>query len=316
MNADKKLERLLAAGYDTNTAAKLAALKLTPSKLKSATREDLKGHFPDWEIDGILAKVRRQPIPEKTVAELVEKADWKCCVCWDYRKEDPVIIHHVIEHSRSRDDSYDNLVLLCLNHHGLAHSRWEITQHPLPVELLRIRKAEWEKAVSEYRAGTRPLPGGEQDRFSQSDVEALRHLRAFFDRPALHQPFEIEGNMKDFMVAVTDMIRAINAGVLKTGEGDEITHIKGRGFLSNPNWQQKLDLVAQLLENLRTRFQLAIRNGELHIDPETGFYDFRDRTLPDEIDAMRDSIVLLFNEVLVEAGLRPLNGVRPWRRRW
>jgi hypothetical protein len=73
-----------------------------------------------------------------------------------------VIIHHIEEHSKTHDDSYDNLVILCLNDHAVTHSKWEIYQHPLPPELIRSKKKEWVKALSDFKAGRRPAPVDEQ----------------------------------------------------------------------------------------------------------------------------------------------------------
>jgi len=51
---------------------------------------------------------------------------------------------------------------------------------------------------------------------NQSDKEALEQLRSFIDRPAMHQPFQMEGNMHDFVTAINDAIKALNTGMLKT----------------------------------------------------------------------------------------------------
>ncbi len=62
----------------------------------------------------------------------------------------------------------------------------------------------------------------------------------------MHQPFELEGNMCHFLKAITDIIRALNTGILKTREEDEISRTKPRGMFSNPNWRQKLDIIASI----------------------------------------------------------------------
>jgi len=153
--------------------------------------------------------------------------------------------------------------------------------------------------------------------FGQSDQETLKLLRAFIDRPAMHQPFNIEGNMHDFLTAINDIIRALNTGVLKTREGDEIARAKPRNMLTNPDWMKKLGLLTTRFEDLRTRFELAVRNNELYL-ASNGFYCFNNRNLPNEIDAIRESIVLLFNELLIEAKLPPIDSVRDFHfhRRW
>ena len=80
-------------------------------------------------------------------------------------------------------------------------------------------------------------------------------------------------------------------------------------MLSNPKWMEKLDLITCRFVDMRTRFEIAIRNNEITVQP-SGFYYFSSRELPVEIDSMRETIILLFNELLQEAGLLPLNGVK------
>jgi predicted nucleic acid-binding Zn-ribbon protein len=151
-----------------------------------------------------------------------------------------------------------------------------------------------------------------------SDMEALKQFRAFLDRPALHQPFREEGNMNDFLAALDSVIRALNTGILKTREGDEIARTKPRAMFSNPKWKKALEELTSRFEELRTRFQRAVRNKEMILRKD-GFYAFYpNHNLPSEIDAMRESITLLFNELLKEAGLEPIISVRDfgYSRRW
>ena len=44
-----------------------------------------------------------------------------CCICRD--KNQAVIVHPIEEYSVSRSHAEDNLVVLCLNHHGAAHTK-------------------------------------------------------------------------------------------------------------------------------------------------------------------------------------------------
>ena len=203
----------------------------------------------------------------------------------------------------------------------MAHSIWKISRHPLPARLLRKTKEEFIRETARFKKGERPpLTKKIKNKgaaFGQTDQETLKLLRAFIDRPAMHQPFDIEGNMQDFLTAINDIIRALNTGVLKTREGDEIARTKPRNMLTNPDWMKKLGLLTTRFEDLRTRFEIAVRNNELHLS-STGFYCFNNRNLPNEIDAIRDSIVLLFTELLIEAKLPPIDSVRDFHflRRW
>ena len=303
---------LIAIGLDSGLAKEIVSKGYTLRKLKSASKADLSKDFESWEVSSIIGAKKRKPIKSSTVNRLAKELDWKCCICWDISKEDPVIIHHIVEHSKTKNDRYENLVLLCLNHHAMAHSNWQISRSPLPPEKIRQRKKEWIREVEKFKRGERIAPGKETTAlftaFNQSDKDALTQFRMFIDRPALHQPFRIEGNMHDFLTAITDVIRALNTGILKTREGNEIARTKPRGMFSNPNWRQKLDIITSRFEQLRTRFEIAVRDHEMNLHPN-GFYSFNNRNFPNEIDAMRQSIILLFNRLLEEARLPPISNI-------
>lgn len=161
MSHSKKILNLLGAGLNSELAQKVVAADFSLTKLREAPKQELIQHFDDHEVELIWKVVRRKPIPPDTLQRLVEECSWKCCVCWNYQEDSPIIIHHIEEHSKTGDDSYDNLVILCLNHHAMAHSKWEISRHPLPSERIRTLKREWIEALAEFKAGLRPAPGRE-----------------------------------------------------------------------------------------------------------------------------------------------------------
>ena len=172
MKGSKKILNLLSVGLDSELARKAVAAGYTLTKLRRASRSELAQHFGDRELDLISEAIKRKRIPEHTLQRLIEECDLKCCLCWNYREEPPIIIHHIEEHSKTADDSYDNLVILCLNHHAKAHSKWEISRHPWPPELIRTKKREWIEAVAGFKAGRRPAPGSEV-----ADVHQEQRLR-------------------------------------------------------------------------------------------------------------------------------------------
>lgn len=155
------ISNLLAIGLDSDLAQRVVAAGYNLSKLRAAPKRELAGYFNDVELDRLWEASKRKSLPPKTLARLVEDCDWKCCLCWDIRKESPVIVHHIEEHSKTQDDSYENLVILCLNHHAEVHTEWKISRSPLPAELIKRRKQEWIEAVAGFKAGSRPAPGHE-----------------------------------------------------------------------------------------------------------------------------------------------------------
>lgn len=58
-----------------------------------------------------------------------------------------------------------------------------------------------------------------------SDANALQLMAAVFDRPAFRTPFRQESSLPAFQQAIEDTIGALNTGVWRTREGDEIRRI-------------------------------------------------------------------------------------------
>ena len=87
MKDNKKVLSLLGVGLDSELAQKAVAAGFTLIKLRRASKRELAQHFSDEEVDSIWKLVKREPIPAETLQRLVEECDWKCCVCWNYRKE-------------------------------------------------------------------------------------------------------------------------------------------------------------------------------------------------------------------------------------
>ncbi len=107
-----------------------------------------------------------------------------------------------------------------------------------------------------------------------------------------------------------DVIRALNTGVLSTREGKEIGRTKLIRSFSNPKWEDKLILVRDQIETIRTRVEVAIREGELHVDSSSGSYCFYNRKLPDEIDLMRNTAISILNGVLEQTEIMSLREIR------
>lgn len=137
--------------------------------------------FPDWESmdsgmgaialeTGFTAEERdfirraksRREIPKATVRQLVEECGFRCCLCWNIDADTGIVIHHIKEHAAAPDDTFENLVVLCPDHHSRVHTKWELARHPFPPELVRSRKTDFVGALAAFRAGTRAAPGREQ----------------------------------------------------------------------------------------------------------------------------------------------------------
>lgn len=304
------LTNLVGAGLDTGLAQKALDAGFNLTKLRQAAKKDLEAVFYQGEVDRIREALQRAELDPAVLQQLVERCDWACCECWNIDSREPVIVHHIEEHAKGGDDTYDNLVVLCLNHHGVAHSTWKISRHPLPPEHIKTRKADFEKAIAEFKAGKRAAPGREGSTGPNvtTDVGALNAIATFLSRPAVSRPFVDEGNMGEFLTAMADVIRTLNTGIMKTREGDEIGRTKPSRQFSNPRWREKMVLLGDQFDAILRRVQVAIRHKELVVHPDTGWYNFVNPQLPAEIDLMRHSAITLLNSVLDEAGIIKVRG--------
>lgn len=177
--SEQSVLNLLAVDVPSDLAAKAVSAGFTLTKIKNATREDLLRAFTKEEVELLRTNTQRRPIPDGVILRLVDEYHWRCCVCWDYDRIQPVVLHHIEEHARTQDDSYDNLVLLCPNHHASAHTKSDIAQPPLPAPLLRKLKEDWIEALEEMKAGKRPVPGREGRAAEISRAEEIGRIFTF-----------------------------------------------------------------------------------------------------------------------------------------
>jgi hypothetical protein len=82
----------------------------------------------------------RPPIPDDTLSAVLYKSRWTCCICRDHKKG--VIVHHLSSWSESRSHDADNLVVLCLDHHGEAHTSRELSL-TLTADRIRQARTRW-----------------------------------------------------------------------------------------------------------------------------------------------------------------------------
>lgn len=151
LDLEQNLINLLSVGIDEKLANKVIINNYTKSSFSTATKKKLLENFTEDEIKQVWEKTKRKSIPKNTLIKLISECDWKCCICQDFTSSQAIVIHHIEEYSISLDDSYNNLILLCLNHHGVAHTNCEIGQDPLNPNTLEIKKEEWIQLVKKYK---------------------------------------------------------------------------------------------------------------------------------------------------------------------
>lgn len=88
-----------------------------------------------------------------------------------------------------------------------------------------------------------------------NDVDLIRFFAQCFDRPAFQDAFHQEGSMEAFDKAMEDTLTAINTGCLRARDGAILSRSWGKSFLSNTKWRQQMDVIADLLRAIRSRYE-------------------------------------------------------------
>lgn len=195
---------LLARGFDSHLASRLAGSGITLSSLKNMQYSQLQSLGLNEQYIKIINSEPRPPIPEKVLLSVLYKNKRTCCVCRITQK--PIIVHHINEWAISKDHSEENLAALCLECHDLAHSKKQLSQNLTSIEIKNCKK-KWEHDVSKI------------------DVITILRLKeerdvARWDWINLHRVFEILNNY-DFHIEDSPFIRQLK----------EDNVIDERGFL-------------------------------------------------------------------------------------
>jgi hypothetical protein len=157
---------------------------------------------------------------------------------------------------------------------------------------------------------------------NNDDIEDKKIIRFFsqcFDRPAFQDEFMQEGSIEAFDKAMEDTIIALNTGCLRDRNGSIVFQYYGKSYLSNYEWREKMDKIVDLLRAIRSRYQLAIQLGQIHIGSEyegKQFYCFHDHRLAIWFDETRADILYLFSSICKEVGIHNLKFPRTRRIRF
>lgn len=144
---------LMAYGVDSTTAEKIANAYTLP-QLRKMELHSLVSLGLSEQIAQRLLHAARTPIPQKTVEEVLVRSAFTCCVC--HQPCLPIVIHHLDrwEHSHSHDA--DNLAVLCLNHHGEAHSHHENSRN-LTAQVIKEARERWYAIIRQRTEEERAL---------------------------------------------------------------------------------------------------------------------------------------------------------------
>ena len=131
---------LMRRGFDEKLANYLIENDFTIQKLKQLKEDELSALGLNIDQIKSINDGTRPPIPEETYLKLLYESKRTCCVCRDPSK--PIIIHHIEEWSSSKSHDESNLVVLCLEHHDLAHTKKELSIGLNKKQLIDF-KAKW-----------------------------------------------------------------------------------------------------------------------------------------------------------------------------
>jgi hypothetical protein len=154
-------------------------------------------------------------------------------------------------------------------------------------------------------ADFKPL-GTDAHILKQTDTEALEVYRAAFDRPALQDPFSIEGSMAGFEVALTDLI-----GLLQKGELNGNIVAKSRHKFGDTRSKDSLEGIYHKVRYLRNEYKLGVKTGEIIVDQNR--CQFKDSKTYSTFDDIKQSVVDDFNTLLSSHGLPSIRGVSSGR---
>ncbi len=137
-------------GVPSNWATDYEQKGISANTFKNTPKKDLisKYNISAVQIKMVKECLVRQPIDESVVQKLLERNRYVCCLCKG-QKGSAFIIHHIIEYSKTKDNKYSNLAVLCLNDHELAHR--SLTGVSLAIKItakyIRESKKNWEEEV-------------------------------------------------------------------------------------------------------------------------------------------------------------------------
>ena len=135
---------LLSRGIDLSLANILSTKGHTLSSLKQQPPTKLLALGLRQDQVDQLRSEQRPPIPEDVLLRVLHNNRRTCCVCREPSKS--IVVHHIVDWAVSHSHAEENLAVLCLDHHDLAHTQKQLSQG-LSKHELKASKRQWEKDV-------------------------------------------------------------------------------------------------------------------------------------------------------------------------
>lgn len=138
-------------GVPSDLASKYDSLGLPVTEFRVLSLSKLQSTYGIGESEAKIIKeyLTRQAIDFAVIQALLENNNFTCCCCKGV-KSDGYVIHHIIKHELSQDNTYSNLAVLCPNDHDLAHRATGLTSG-ISGDQIRAAKQSWEQIVQIHR---------------------------------------------------------------------------------------------------------------------------------------------------------------------
>ncbi len=172
----------MAYGIDSASAEKLSQT-YTVQQLKKQTVESLISLGIPQETAELLSHPTRTPIPLKTAEDVLVKSAFTCCIC--HKSGLPVVIHHLDRWEYSHSHAPDNLAVLCLNHHGEAHSYHENSRNLTP-QVIRKAREEWYAIIQKQNIEAEQALDTIRRYSGRWDYLNLNYVLGFIDEHKIH----------------------------------------------------------------------------------------------------------------------------------
>ena len=179
----KTFNALMERGFDSETANRLEKGGYTLSSLTTLDEKTLSSLNISEELLDIIRKGKRPPIPSETMNKLLFESGWACCVCG--KTSGGIIVHHIEKYSESHSHDEDNLVVLCLNHHGEAHTKRELGINLTPDRLRASKKLRLERVKQLHNR--EPLSANPE--YSYESINQIAHSVTIVTAPVMSLQF-------------------------------------------------------------------------------------------------------------------------------
>lgn len=136
---------LMAYGMNSAAASEISK-NYTLTQLRRCDMNHLLHLGISADIAERLLSTGRTPIPQKIADEILRMSAFTCCIC--KQPGLPVVIHHIDKWEQSHSHDLENLSVLCLNHHGEAHTHHEVSRNLTP-ENIREAQKDWFEIVEQ-----------------------------------------------------------------------------------------------------------------------------------------------------------------------